>query len=96
MTKELIGGKKVEGVFDLRDVSNQRNVQGRLHLSVQYVSKDKLDKMEAGKELPRAYFPAKQGNRVTLYQDADTQPMKQASSKLHIFSHIDFSSKNLH
>ena len=80
MTKELIGGDKVEGVYDLRDKSNESNVQGRLHLSVQYVSKDSLDKMEAGKELPRAYFPAKHGNRVTLYQDADTQPMKQASS----------------
>ena len=46
MTKELIGGDKVEGVYDLRDISNERNVQGRLHLSVQYVSKDSLDKME--------------------------------------------------
>ena len=63
MTKELIGGDKVEGVYDLRDKSNESNVQGRLHLSVQYVSKDKLDKMEAGKELRRSYFPAKQGKQ---------------------------------
>ena len=49
-------------------------------MSVQYVPISVLEEEEAGKELPRAYFPMTQGNRMVLYQDAETQPLPQVSS----------------
>ena len=78
-TEDLMGGEVVEGAYDLMD-GNDEVSQGQLHLSVQYVSKQALEEIEAGKEVPRAYFPARENNRLILYQDAETQPMPQVRS----------------
>ena len=75
-TEDLMGGEVVEGAYDLMD-GNDEVSQGQLHVSVQYVSKQALEEIEAGKEVPRAYFPARENNRLILYQDAETQPMPQ-------------------
>ena len=75
-TEDLMGGELVEGAYDLMD-GNDEVSQGQLHVSVQYVSKQALEEIEAGKEVPRAYFPARENNRLILYQDAETQPMPQ-------------------
>lgn len=84
LTKDLIEGDVVEGKYDLVDGNNEV-AQGQLHLSVQYVSNDIIMETETGKILPRAYFPARENNRLVLYQDVDTQPMIQVSIVLLAF-----------
>ena len=75
-TEDLLGGEVVEGAYDLMN-GNDEVIQGQLHLCVQYIS---LGEIAAGKDVPRAYFPARENNRLILYQDAETQPMPQVRS----------------
>ena len=75
-TMDLVDGNIVEGAYLLKDIDDNVR-QGQLRLSVQFISRAILEETEAGKVLPRAYFPARENNRLVLYQDTDTQPMKQ-------------------
>ena len=69
---ELIKGEPIEGWFDLLNGNEQL---GRINLSVQYFDKNALGEVEM--ELNDAYFPMRSGNRVVLYQDADTPQLPQ-------------------
>jgi len=63
----LVDGEEVEQWYDLR-VSEDEDVHGSIKIGLQFFSKDTSETSEI---LP-CYFPVRDGNRVTLYQDADT------------------------
>ena len=48
-------------------------IQGSIQMKVQYIPKDKLGGTLC-QEIPDSYFPIRQNNRFTLYQDAETLP----------------------
>jgi len=75
-TEDLMSGEVFETTQDLVDAQGEP-IQGSLTFSVQYIPKAALDEAEAGKILHRAYFPARENNRLILYQDAETLPMPQ-------------------
>ena len=62
-------GEEVDEWHDLI-VGEEEEVQGSIRLAIQFFAKGSLD-MDSSKILP-CYFPVKENNRVTLYQDADT------------------------
>ena len=81
-TEDLLGGDPVEGWFDLQ---NGDKACGRLNMSVQYVPIAALQD-EFNKELPKAYFPMRENNRLVLYQDADTPALPQVCTIISYFS----------
>jgi len=70
-TEDLVSGEPIEGWHDLM---NGEEPQGRLNMTLQYVPKEALEEL---KELPRAYFPMRENNRLILYQDAETPQLPQ-------------------
>ena len=52
---------------------------GRINLSIQYFPIDSLG--EDNREISMAYFPLRENNRLTLYQDADTPQLPQVNIK---------------
>ena len=73
---EIIQGDEIEGWFDLEN--NGENC-GTIKLSMQFFSKEEEDRLS--KDVPDAYFPMRQNNRLTLYQDADTPQLPQVRSR---------------
>ncbi len=67
-----VTGEPIEGWFDLM---NGETPMGRINLSVQYFPVDALG--EDNREINMAYFPMRENNRLTLYQDADTPQLPQ-------------------
>ena len=67
-------GCEIEGFFDL---VNNGEACGRIKLSVKFFPKDEEDRLT--KDVPDAYFPVRQNNRLTLYQDADTPQVPQVN-----------------
>eukprot|EP00096_Caligus_rogercresseyi_P003408 TRINITY_DN1636_c0_g1_i1.p1 TRINITY_DN1636_c0_g1~~TRINITY_DN1636_c0_g1_i1.p1 ORF type:complete len:786 (+),score=221.15 TRINITY_DN1636_c0_g1_i1:88-2445(+) len=65
--QDLINNGVISGWFELM---NSTNNGGSLHMSITYSPKEALD--EDTKAVQESYFLPKPGNRVTLYQDADT------------------------
>ena len=50
---------------------------GKINLSVQYFPVESLG--EDCREINMAYFPMRENNRLTLYQDADTPQLPQVN-----------------
>ena len=48
-------------------------IQGSIQMKVEYIPKNKLSGTLC-QEIPDSYFPIRQNNRLTLYQDAETLP----------------------
>ena len=69
---EVLKGEMIEDCFDLKHEGKQ---VGKIRMSVQYFPKDEEDRLT--KEVPDAYFPMRENNRLTLYQDADTPKLPQ-------------------
>ena len=69
---DMEAGEEIEGWFDL--VADGES-QGRIKLSVKFLPKEEEDRLK--KEVAYAYFPLREGNRLTLYQDADTPQLPQ-------------------
>ena len=69
---EVLKGEKIEDCFDLK---YEGEPVGQIRMSVQYFPKDEEDRLS--KEVPDAYFPMRENNRLTLYQDADTPKLPQ-------------------
>uniref|UniRef100_A0A0K2T5Y1 phospholipase D n=1 Tax=Lepeophtheirus salmonis TaxID=72036 RepID=A0A0K2T5Y1_LEPSM len=65
--QDLIDQGVISGWFDLM---NSNNNGGSLHMSITYMPKETLN--EESKGVQESYFLPRSGNRVTLYQDADT------------------------
>ena len=65
----LVDGEKVDEWHELL-VGEGDDVQGAVRLGLQFFAKGSLD-TDSTKILP-CYFPSRENNRVTLYQDADT------------------------
>ena len=64
---EVVQGDEIEGWFDMEQ---NGEAAGKLKMSIQFFPKDEDDRLS--KEVPDAYFPMRENNRLTLYQDADT------------------------
>ena len=60
-------GEPIEGMFDLMNGETQ---MGRINMSIQYFPMDVCG--EDRREINMAYFPLRENNRLTLFQDADT------------------------
>ena len=56
---------------------NGDDTMGRINLSVQYFPVNALG--EECREISMAYFPLRENNRLTLYQDADTPQLPHVS-----------------
>ena len=69
---EVVQGDEIEGWFDL---DNNGEANGRIKMSVQFFPKDEEDRLS--KNVIDAYFPMRENNRLTLYQDADTPQLPQ-------------------
>ena len=69
----LVDGEEIDDWYDLR-VGEGENVQGSIRLGLQFFAKGSLD-TDGTKILP-CYFPCREKNRVTLYQDADTPQLQ--------------------
>ena len=72
----MLQGDEIEGWFDLTDANGEG--QGRIKLSVQFFPKDEEERL--GKGGPDAYFPVRDNNRFTLYQDADTPQLRRGDN----------------
>ena len=75
--EEVVQGDKLEDWFELQ---NNGETQGRIKMSIQFFSKEEEDRL--CKDVPDAYFPVRQNNRLTLYQDADTPQLPQVTKKI--------------
>ena len=73
--EEVVQGDEIEGWFDL---DNNGETNGKIKMSIQFFPKD-TDEERLGKDVPDAYFPVRQNNRLTLYQDADTPQLPQVN-----------------
>ncbi len=79
-TERIASGETIDEYFDL--IKGDNEDVGKLRLELKYTPKEELS--EDGMDLEKgAYFPARSGNRVVLYQDADTPPLPQLESVLH-------------
>ena len=67
---DLVTGRSIEGSFDM---FYKDKIQGSIQMKVLYIPKDKLSGILC-QEIPDSYFPIRQNNRLTLYQDAETLP----------------------
>ena len=74
--EEVLQGDEIEGWYDLTDANGEG--QGRIKLSVQFFPKDEEERL--GKGVPDAYFPVRENNRFTLYQDADTPRLRRGDN----------------
>ena len=55
---------------------NNDDSQGKLHVTIKFTSKESLEE-ERDREVKDAYFPLRENNRFTLYQDAETPQLPQ-------------------
>eukprot|EP00879_Flechtneria_rotunda_P013406 GHRR01013996.1.p1 GENE.GHRR01013996.1~~GHRR01013996.1.p1 ORF type:complete len:724 (+),score=209.94 GHRR01013996.1:247-2418(+) len=89
---EVVNGEQWDKWLDLTDtngnpmkgkhVSGDRQ-QSRAHISIRYEPVGTKDETgEKYKEVPRAYFPLRPGNKVTLYHDAVCTPGPVEGAKL--------------
>ena len=62
--------------LDWFDLSNNDEGQGKIHLIIQFTSKEALEE-EKDREVKDAYFPLRANSRFVLYQDAETPQMPQ-------------------
>ena len=67
---DLVTGRSIEGSFDM---FYKDKVQGSIQMKVVYIPKEKLSGTLC-QEIPDSYFPMRENNRLTLYQDAETLP----------------------
>ena len=79
---EIVKGNKMEDLYELK--TKKGEVRGKIKLSIQFFPKDESDRL--GKEVIDAYFPMRQNNRLTLYQDADTPSVKQVNENNAFFN----------
>ena len=66
----LVEGEKIVGWHELQG----EGAQGSIKLELQFFTRGSLEE-DSSKILP-SYFPSRENNRVTLYQDADTPPLQ--------------------
>ena len=83
----LQDGENVDEWYELT-VGKGEDMQRAIRIGMQYFAKGSLDS-DSSKILP-CYFPARENNRVTLYQDADTPqlPVFEVLSKVVFLFHI--------
>ena len=62
--------------LDWFDLTNNDEGQGKIHLIIQFTSKEALEE-EKDREVKDAYFPLRANSRFVLYQDAETPQMPQ-------------------
>ena len=62
--------------LDWFDLTNNDEDQGKIHLIIQFTSKEALEE-EKDREVKDAYFPLRANSRFVLYQDAETPQMPQ-------------------
>ena len=86
-----ITGEPIEGWFDLL---NGDKVMGKINLSVQYFPVECCG--EDCREINMAYFPMRENNRLTLYQDADTPQLPQVSLKNRVVHYFGDKDKLVH
>ena len=67
---DLVTGRTIEGSFDM---FCKGKPQGSIQMKAQYIPKSRLNGILCD-EIEDAYFPLRNNNRLTLYQDADTLP----------------------
>ena len=62
--------------LDWFDLTNNDEGQGKIHLIIQFTSKEALEE-EKDREVKDAYFPLRTNSRFVLYQDAETPQLPQ-------------------
>ncbi|XP_057525514.1 phospholipase D beta 1-like isoform X1 [Amaranthus tricolor] len=77
---QLCSGARIEGTFPIIKPNSQKWETGAvLSLSVQYIPVERMNLYHLGvgpgpyNGVPGTYFPLRQGNRITLYQDAHVE-----------------------
>ena len=75
----IIGGETISDWFILYSKGQE---MGKISLEIKFTPKAELDEHKLGLE-KMAYFPMREGNRVTLYQEADTPKLPQLEGVLH-------------
>ena len=75
----IIEGETISDWFTLYKKEKER---GKINLEIKFTPKESIDEDEMG-HCKRAYFPMREGNRLILYQDADTPALPQLESVLH-------------
>ena len=69
---------------DWYELKNDGETRGRIKIAVKFIPKGERDRL--GKAVVDAYFPMRKNNRLTLYQDADTPPVKQVNRDVGYFA----------
>lgn len=78
---QLYSGARIEGYFPITKANGKNWETGAaLCLSIQYIPVDRMNMYHLGVGpgpeyygVPRTYFPLREGNRITLYQDAHVE-----------------------
>ena len=73
--------------LDWFDLTNNDEGQGKIHLIIQFTSKEALEE-EKDREVKDAYFPLRANSRFVLYQDAETPQMPQVIHYMFIVPQI--------
>ena len=73
--------------LDWFDLTNNDEGQGKIHLIIQFTSKEALEQ-EKDREVKDAYFPLRTNSRFVLYQDAETPQMPQVINYIFIVQQI--------
>ncbi|KMT12174.1 hypothetical protein BVRB_5g101220 [Beta vulgaris subsp. vulgaris] len=79
--QQLYSGARIEGTFPITKCNGQNWETGAtLKVSIQYIPVERMNLYHLGvgpgpnyHGVPRTYFPLRQGNRITLYQDAHVE-----------------------
>eukprot|EP00775_Hariotina_reticulata_P006308 gene6308-6543_t len=84
--ERILGGEVLDEWLPLTDATgkpmgnldkSRQVVQAKVHVRIQFTSMEEEDAKRSGceqYEVPRTYFPLRDGNRVTLYHDSVCQP----------------------